>query len=510
MTEHEFRTQPKHKYQASEFAEHRDDVARGLLWEMGVGKSWVSVNECAYLAKAGKITGVLVVAPSGIHRNWIVEEFKAHFPEDQTAATNFCFYRSERADTKWHQKEIAANLKHDGLAVFAISYDAFITKAGKRAVWNFLKSRKCFYVVDEGRRIKNPNAARTKAVIRSGEFAAYRRLLNGTPVPNGPMDVYTQMRFLDPNFWVSLGISDFTAFKCFFGNYTEGVVRVPITPENPSGLRRFPVLESYRNLDVLQKHLTTICSRVTKKEALGDSLPDKIYQTQSFELNREQASLYTQVRDEFIGFLDSGEMVAAPMALTRLLRLQQITSGFVPVAINNPLMYLSEDFVQPILDIGKTNPRLELFESIAEDTPYQGIAWCRYRRTIAKVMDMLGDRAVRYDGTQNEEERAEALTAFKAGDKQWFISNAQVGGEGLTINQAKTTHYLENSFDLALRLQSEDRNHRIGQDVSVNVHDYIATGTVDEYIVSSLKEKIDISDQITGDSARLKKMLDLF
>jgi hypothetical protein len=49
------------------------------------------------------------------------------------------------------------------------------------------------------------------------------------------------------------------------------------------------------------------------------------------------------------------------------------------------------------------------------------------------------------------------------------------------------------------RLQSEDRAHRIGQKHSVNYIDLIASGTVDEHILSSLRNKLDIASKITGD-----------
>jgi SNF2 family DNA or RNA helicase len=117
-------------------------------------------------------------------------------------------------------------------------------------------------------------------------------------------------------------------------------------------------------------------------------------------------------------------------------------------------------------------------------------------------MAMLGKNAVRYDGTTSEDDRVQAIQDIQKGDKQFFVANAATAGEGLTLTAAKFSDYYENTFDLAARLQSEDRNHRIGQDRNVGYNDYIAKGTVDEHVVKCLQKKLNVAAQITGDKLR--------
>jgi SNF2 family DNA or RNA helicase len=169
-----------------------------------------------------------------------------------------------------------------------------------------------------------------------------------------------------------------------------------------------------------------------------------------------------------MAILADGSLVTAPLALTRLLRLQQITSGFVPVDT------LEDVDEIPYADLGKTNPRLEKLEATCKASTEKRIIWCRFRRSIEKVTAMLGNRAVRYDGTTSEDDRVQAIQDIQKGDKQFFVANAATAGEGLTLTAAKFSDYYENTFDLAARLQSEDRNHRIGQDRNVGYNDYIA------------------------------------
>ena len=55
------------------------------------------------------------------------------------------------------------------------------------------------------------------------------------------------------------------------------------------------------------------------------------------------------------------------------------------------------------------------------------------------------------------------------------------------------------------RLQSEDREHRIGQNKTVTYVDLIAEDTVDEKIVKALRDKINIASEVLGED--LKKWI---
>jgi SNF2 family DNA or RNA helicase len=52
------------------------------------------------------------------------------------------------------------------------------------------------------------------------------------------------------------------------------------------------------------------------------------------------------------------------------------------------------------------------------------------------------------------------------------------------------------------RIQSEDRAHRIGQKNNVTYIDIICEKTVDENIVSSLRNKIDLASQSLGETLK--------
>ena len=109
---------------------------------------------------------------------------------------------------------------------------------------------------------------------------------------------------------------------------------------------------------------------------------------------------------------------------------------------------------------------------------------------------------VSYFGDTTDEQRQDAITSFQKGDARFFVGNPQTGGYGITLTAANTVIYFANSFDLAVRMQSEDRAHRIGQKSSVTYIDMIAEGTIDEKIVKSLREKINLAGEVLGEEQK--------
>lgn len=484
-----FKTVP-FPHQLAEWTHHSTDPTRAILWEQGTGKSKLIIDTASALFRHGYIDGVLIIAPNGVQRTWIDQELPTHLPDDIAPRVVSLGYQTHRASTRWHRQAVHALLTHDGLSWLAISYDAAMTAAGRHVLSELFSRRRLLYVLDESHYIKTPSAARTKAILRAAQWASYRRILTGTPIAQGPFDVYTQIRFLEPDYWRRYGISTFTEFKNYFGvfrtRYGNGM--------------RYDELVAYRRLDRLYAMLQPISSRVTKDDVLR--LPPKLYTKRYFSMSPEQSRLYRQLRDEYIVWLEaSGETVIAPLAITRLLRLQQIACGYLPTGNDDDPSHI----------IAGANHRLNALLEIVEESQHPLIVWARFRMDINIIMDALrarNIRAVRYDGAVSDDERARAVMLFQHDSTpaeqraRVFVGNPAAGGHGLTLTAAKTVVYYSNSFHLLDRLQSEDRAHRIGQDNSVLYIDLVAEGSIDEHIVEALRRKHDIAREITGDKLK--------
>jgi SNF2 family DNA or RNA helicase len=462
-------------HQAKELTAHGMDAVRAIHWEQGTGKTWLALATAEKLYAAGKIDALFILAPPGLHTNWITYEIPDHLGIDHVSIA----FQTKKAKTKKHQRECDALLGAETFPILAMSYPGIKTAAGKKLAKAFLTKHRCLYVADESNRIKTPSAKITRTVLASSDYAEYKRTLCGTPVTNTPFDIYTQFRFLAKKFWseTPYGLGSFQCFKTFFGIWEKGY--------NGKTDREFDQCVGYKNLKILADLVSQMSSRVLKEDVLD--LPEKLYSYAGFEMTAKQWRLYKELEDEFMCELE-GEMIFTPLAITRLLRLQQVANGYLPTGDENKCVMIE-----------KENPRLKLLGEITQDLPHKAIIWARFLKDIDLICEMLGDKAVRWDGTVTDEQREKNKYRFKTEpvDKvQFIVATPDSMGEGHTLNEALTTIYYSNSFKMKERHQSEDRNHRAGQKNHVNYIDIVADNTKDVDIIAALREKFDNASTI--------------
>tara|TARA_R110002020_G_scaffold350858_4_gene564218 strand:- start:156 stop:665 length:510 start_codon:yes stop_codon:yes gene_type:complete len=152
-----------------------------------------------------------------------------------------------------------------------------------------------------------------------------------------------------------------------------------------------------------------------------------------------------------------------------------------------------------------TNKTQELL-SVVEEISGKAIIWGHFTNDILSIEKLLTDKygeescATFYGGTPPND-RQPIVDKFQDASSplRFFIGQPRTGGYGLTLTEAKTVIYYSNGFDLEVRLQSEDRAHRIGQNNKVTYVDIVAEQTVDEKVLQALRSKIDISTQILAE-----------
>jgi len=463
--DYDFKTKP-FEHQRKAFYMSRDKEAFALLMEQGTGKTKVIIDSAAYLYGKGKITALVVIAPNGVHRNWL-KEIDIHMPD---WCTNQSFYYTSGMTKKRIEEYDKVFASENNLKIFTFNVEAFTSPKAIYYMQKILVSNKVMLVVDESSRIKRPGAKRTKIITKFGKQADYKRIMTGTPVTKGPEDVYSQFKFLDPQ---TLGYDSFYSFRaryCVMGGF-----------ENKQ-------IISYQNIDELTRNIEGHSFRVLKKDCLD--LPDKIYQRHYVEMTAKQKKLYQNMKKSFVAELE-GNMIEAPEAITRLLRLQQILCGWFP----------SEGSVT---QIDEQNPRIEAMKEILSDIDSKVIIWARFKADLRAIERALGDLAVSYHGDVSSDAREVAVDRFQNDPKiQYFIGQPQSGGIGLTLTAADYVIYYSNSFDLEQRMQSEDRCHRIGTKNNVTYIDIETRKTVDSKIIQALREKKSLADIITKDPISL-------
>lgn len=492
------------QHQSSNLEVCWDKPGYAWFWEQGTGKTKQFIDNTAALADAGEITGDFMIAPNGLHRNYITRELPKHMPGRILDRSRSMFWRTDKGSTKWHQEEARHLLAHKGHTSLAMSYDALLTDKGKALAKEYLTSRRVIYGADEAHRIKNPESDRGALAIKSATFAPYRRVMTGTPSAGLPWDMYAPMKFCDVDFWSRHGIGSFKAAQTAFGVWGTIPVRIAATGKKRWGVtirddgtewRDVPTCLQYKDLDILNRWISPGMNRVLKADVFD--LPPKVYSRKEFELSTEQRLAYDSLKDLGFAMVD-GAAATSTMGLTTMLRLQQISCGYLPT---DPV--LGED-AQPVHRF-KHNPRADLLRELVRDVDGQFLIWARFNLDIDLICEMLAEEGItfgRYDGCVTDEECWDSEARFHSGDAQGLVLNAAKGSEGLTLTEARTAFVYSMSYKFIERMQLEDRNHRYGTTGTVNYIDLVGVDTMDDEIIDNLQGKFDTSGTVLGDKIR--------
>ena len=474
---YKFKTKP-YDHQKLALEKSWAEKTYALFMEMGTGKSKVLVDNIAILYDTAAIRGALIVAPKGVYKNWYDIEIPVHLP-DHVKHSKVLW-----EPTSSKKKQLELDTLFDGkpeLKVLIMNVEAFSTPKGLQFAKKYLSlfNGRALFGIDESTTIKNPTAKRTKSILQLGNLATYRRILTGSPVTKSPLDLYTQCMFLDKK---HLGLDSYYSYRARYAHMVK----------RNFGGRQVQIIDSYRRLDELAGKLDHFSYRVLKEDCLD--LPPKVFTTRIVELSTEQKEQYVMMKQAAIAE-HKGKLMSSATALTTLLRLHQITCGTFKA---------DDGTVTPI----KNNRITALMDCLAE-IEGKAIIWATYREDLKNIVTALkkayGEAStVEYHGGVDATLRQDNIAQFQdvKGPARFFVGNAQTGGYGITLTAANTVIYYSNNYDLEKRLQSEDRAHRIGQTGSVTYVDLVAEKTIDERIIKSLKDKVNIANEIMGEDIK--------
>tara|TARA_R100000655_G_scaffold25367_1_gene51992 strand:+ start:1733 stop:3139 length:1407 start_codon:yes stop_codon:yes gene_type:complete len=464
-----------YNYKTKPFKHQRQSLIEGAkpynfayFMEMGTGKTKVAIDNAAYLYQEQRIDFAFVIAPNSVYQNW-KKEIDFHCPEE----TNIYIWKVTKDKT--------FKLDPKKLTFILMNVEALSHASGKKWLeYKLLKhGMRSMVILDESTSIKNLKASRTKAIIKLGQLARFKRILTGSPITKSPLDLFSQCAFLDKKL---LGYENYTVFKSKYA----------VMYSIERGGYNIQIPKYYINLEELEYKLKAFSFRVRKKDCLD--LPEKMYVQRHIELPDEQRIAYEKLKATALIVLKDDE-VSYNNKLTELLKLQQVANGFLKTNDGK------------IVDF-KTNAKLKELMNILEESDDKCIIWANYVHNIEMIKKKLGevygkDSVVSIYGKDSVALRNKAVESFQSDDRcRFIVGNPTVGGYGLTLTAAKYVIYFSNSYNLEVRQQSEDRAHRYGQTSQVTYIDLIATDTIDEMVLNNLENKIELSAKTLGEQVQ--------
>jgi SNF2 family DNA or RNA helicase len=436
--------------------------------EMGTGKTKVTIDNMSYLFFQRKINAALIIAPKSVYTIWETE-IDTHMPDVL-----------KKSIFKWNldkPKDYYKLNEYQHLRIFLINVEALSTKRGFDACVDYLSKNKLnFVVLDESTTIKNKSAKRTKNILALRKLSHMRRILTGSPITKSPLDLFTQCQFLSPEL---LGFSSYLAFRNRYAEMTD----IPV------GSGRFiSVPKYYKRLEELEMKLKQFATRIRKDQCLD--LKPKVRSKRYIELEGESKKIYDRLRTSALAIVEDST-ISFSNKLTEIIKLHQVCNGFTKDD-DGKMLFLHDQ-------------KIKTLHEVIEESDGKIIIWANYLWNIHQIIHSLKSRygeesVVSIFGEVGVEDRKKAVELFQNDSNvRFFVGNPTTGGFGLTLTACNTVVYFSNNYNLEVRMQSEDRAHRMGQKGTVVYIDIVAKNTLDEAIMKSLVNKGQIAAKTLGE-----------
>ncbi|KAH3744788.1 DNA repair protein rhp26 [Pelomyxa schiedti] len=476
--------------------------------EMGLGKTIDIISFVAGLHYSGKLTApVLVACPATIMTQW-VEEFHTWYPalrivvlhESGTVPTSTGVALAVKQATPSAKRKGAAKRE---MSVFITTYEFVRTNVDILAGlgWGL-------FVLDEGHKIRNPDAAVTLACKRFK--TPHRVVMTGTPIQNNLTELWSLFDFIFPG---KLG-----TLPVFETNFID-----PINIGGYVNASQVHVQTAYKCAVALRDIISPYLLRRVKDDVLK-TLPSKTEQILMCKLTQEQIGLYTT-------FLESPEMESVRNGKRNLLFAVDILRKICnhPDLILHPqkslqgLDWVPRDTgkkeIKKEITGGKRN-RAELWQTarsgklhvveqllkLWHSQKHKVLIFCQTRQMLNLLeqhIKTIGYKYVRLDGVTPIHARSNLITSFN-NDKSLFlfILTTKVGGIGVNLTGADRVILFDPDWNPSTDIQARDRVLRIGQKRAVTIYRLICAGTIEEKIYHRQVFKEFLSNKILKDPSQ--------
>lgn len=460
------KTKPwEHQLKALDFLMVRKYGA--LYTDMGSGKTKVAID--LIINKGFNFTIVC-----GTKKSCDVweKEFNIHCDIDRRKILlfNAVKYSTVNKVTLMKEKLRSAAISHQKL-VLIVNYDSIWRKPFSE--WLIKQKIDCV-ICDESHRIKTPSSKCSLYLSRLGRHAEYRYLMTGTPTTESPTDVYAQYRFLEPSI-----------FGTRFNEFRDQYENVDVARTTYAGYRVLNAKQPYKNLDKLKEKMYSCAFYVTPNL----NLPQQTFIDYEFSPSNKLVEIYKEVQKEGI-YEDDENVLETNNALVKILRQQQILSGYIPME--------SQDFtqkVEKIIDSTRQEALQELLENIPKSEPIVVFAKFRYDfDQIESACNKLGYKYAEISGKRDDEK------LWQDGKAHVLAVHYKSGSESINLTRARYCIYYSLSHSYGLYRQSLKRIHRPGQTRPVTYYNIVCKipkiVTIDEQILTALKHKQDVAEYL--------------
>jgi SNF2 family DNA or RNA helicase len=409
---------------------------RRVLWDMGMGTGKTRAALAVFLESGAKLA--LVIAPRAVCRVW------SHQAGEDVAMvldTGSVASKLERARADAQRPR-----------VWVINYESAWREP--MAGW-LLKQPFDLLILDEAHKLKSPGGKASRFCARLSARIPRVLALTGTPLPQGPMDAYGLYRAIDPQVFGT----NFLRFR-----------------------NQYAVMGGYENRQIIgYKNTEDFAIKFDSRRYAASrdvlTLPPAVHAEIPLTLPPGVMRTYRRLEVDLIAEVGAG-VVTAANALVKLLRLQQITSGFLQDDGGN---------IATLHD-AKAEALAEILDGLPADEPL--VVFARFHRDLDAIARVAPHGCLELSGRRNQ------LADWQACKAPVLAVQIGAGAEGVDLTRSCRAVFWSLGFSLAQYEQALARTHRPGQDRTCFYHHLIVSGSVDEKVYRALRDKRNVIEYV--------------
>lgn len=393
-----------------------------------------------------------------------------------------------------HQKKVGEKFLKN-VDIYVVNPENIRTEPKEKLIKSLLKRKikegyKVCLVVDESSKLKSRTSKTYRSLKRLRAFCERCIIMTGTPSPNGILDLWAQFSVLDGGKTLQSSFVDYRHEVA-----TEQILH-HVKYKDRGGKERNATKWIPKSGSAIQVYKTLKPRMIRFRTEDCIDLPPKRFLIRDVTMNEKQVSAYKDMEKMLFAEIE-GEEVTAKIAATKLLKLRQITGGFIRTDEG-------ED-----IPLGKTNPKMEELDNLLEQSiadkigdegpPSKALIWAQYRwecKTLVKRYAKYGARGL--FGGISSKAKDSAITKFKSDPSaRVLVCHPGSVGHGLTLIDANYAFYYSLSYNFEEFYQSFRRITRPGQKRSMTFYFLVCPDTIDEELIEVVRAKKDLSDIIT-------------
>ena len=504
-----------------------------LFMEQGTGKTLVGIRKIEWYFKELGYYKAIVYMPRALIYNWRLEfqdfttlnrkEYVIHGLDEKDKKKRlqaYDFFLSNDASqlTVKELKELGytgnksdmVNDYGEKLMILLANYE--------KAIYMFDEIRKYkphHLVVDESHKLKNPTAKISNKIYQSTRMCKTTTIMTGTPICNGYEDIYMQLKIMDNEIWKDMGITNYKGFR-------ERYLKM--------GGYMGKEIVGYNNFEELKQIVKDFSYRVLLDDCveLPQMLPEQFL---TCELGSKSRKIYNELKNEMVADLsDVMESISrkklksickkfgipyehnesylslllkakefthnssCDLAITKLLRLQQITGGFIT----------NDD--GEIINIGKEKLNLVLDYVNGKNEPI--IIFCRFIEEMKMIhkelnktkiieIDQTGRKIKRksrvglYHGKSKNKDQI--YQDFRNGNIDYLVIQIKTGSVGLNLQNSSKILIYSWDYSHDTIVQMIGRIKRVGQKNKMQITWLVAEDTHDIEVIKAVKIKSNLA-----------------